>query len=225
MDREVTTLFLDIGGVLLTNGWDHRMRRRAAERFGLDQDELDERHHLTFDTYEVGKLSLDEYLRRTVFYRQRAFSPEDFRDFMFSQSQPYPDMIDFVRRLRKRYRLRVVAVSNEGRELTIHRIRSFGLSGFMDAFICSCFVHVRKPDADIYRLALDVAQAAPEQVAYLDDRAMFVEVARGLGIRGVHHTGMGTSRDALAGVGLILGQGEEAAAGAGNEAGPGTPAV
>ncbi|MCG6962772.1 MAG: HAD family phosphatase [Acidobacteria bacterium] len=224
MNAEVTTLFLDIGGVLLTNGWDHGMRRRAAEHFGLDQEELDERHHLTFDTHEVGKLSLDEYLRRTVFYRQRAFSPEEFRDFMFSQSRPYPDMIDFVGRLRERYGLRVVAVSNEGRELTIHRIRSFGLSGFMDAFICSCFVHVRKPDADIYRLALDVAQAEPEEVAYLDDRAMFVEVARGLGIRGVHHTSLETSRDALAGFGLILGQGEEAAAAAGGEAGPGRSA-
>lgn len=211
MDGPVTTLFLDIGGVLLTNGWDHRMRRRAADHFGLDREELDERHHLTFDTYEVGKLSLSEYLQRTVFYQERSFSPEAFRNFMFSQSQPYQEMIDLIRRLRERYRLRVVAVSNEGRELTIHRIRSFGLSGFMDAFICSCFVHLRKPDADIYRLALDVAQAAPEEVAYLDDRAMFVEVARGLGIRGVHHTGVEASRDALAGLGLILGQGEAAA--------------
>lgn len=224
MDRAVTTLFLDIGGVLLTNGWDRHARYRAAEYFGLDQEELDERHHLTFDTHELGNLSLAEYLQRTVFYRRRAFSPEAFTRFMFDQSRPYPGMIDFVRRLREHYRLRVVAVSNEGRELTIHRIRSFGLSEFMDAFICSCFVHIRKPDADIYRLALDVAQVEPAEVAYLDDRKLFVEVAGGLGIRGVHHTDLDTSRDALAGFGLILGQGEEAAAAAGNETAPGRPA-
>ena len=90
----ITTLFLDIGGVLLTNGWDHAMRRQAAERFGLDYDEMNERHHLTFDTYEEGKLSLAEYLGRVVFYRPRSFSPEDFRDFIFAQSKPKPDMID-----------------------------------------------------------------------------------------------------------------------------------
>ena len=80
----ITTLFLDIGGVLLTNGWDRQARRLAAERFQLDHGEFDERHHLTFDTYEEGKLSLDEYLDRVVFFGERAFSREAFKAFMFS---------------------------------------------------------------------------------------------------------------------------------------------
>jgi len=208
MQRPVTTLFLDIGGVLLSNGWDRHMRRRAAARFGLDYEDLNERHHLTFDTYEAGKLSLEEYLARTVFYRERSFSAEAFRDFMFSQSRPFPEMIALVRRLREDYRLKLVAVSNEGRDLTLHRIDSFALAAFIDAFICSCFVHLRKPDTDIYRLALDVAQAAAEEVVYIDDRAIFVEVARGLGIRGVHHTGIKPTRAALAGFGLRIDEGD-----------------
>jgi putative hydrolase of the HAD superfamily len=223
-EQPITSLLLDIGGVLLTNGWDRHGRQKAADRFGLNYAYMDERHHLTFDTYEEGKLSLEQYLDRVIFFKERPFTREQFRQFMFAQSEPLTPMIEMIRALKWRYGLKIVAVSNEGRELTIHRIRSFGLSGFMDAFICSCFVHVRKPDADIYRLALDVAQAEPEEVAYLDDRAMFVEVARGLGIRGVHHTSLETSRDALAGFGLILGQGEEAAAAAGGEAGPGRSA-
>src|SRR5689334_24877355 len=113
----ITTLFLDIGGVLLTNGWDHNSRKRAAETFGLDYEEMNERHHLTFDTYEEGKLSLDEYLDRVVFYRERPFTRESFRDFMFGQSRPLPEMIDLVCRLKSLYRLKVAAVSNEGREL------------------------------------------------------------------------------------------------------------
>lgn len=202
----VTTLFLDIGGVLLNNGWDRHMRRLAADRFGLDYQELNERHHLTFDTYEAGKLSLGEYLARTVFFRERSFSPDAFRDFMFAQSRPLPEMIELVQELKARHGLRLVAVSNEGRELTLHRIRSFALDSFIDAFICSCFVHVRKPDSDIFRLALDVAAAKPEQVVYIDDRAMFVDVARGLGIRGIHHTGMRATRALLTGFGLGLGE-------------------
>ena len=199
---QITTLFLDVGGVLGTNGWDSPMRRRAAERFGLDFDDMDQRHHLTFDTYEEGKLSLDEYLDRVVFCRPRSFTHTDFRAFMFEQSQPDEPMIELVRRLKVRHRLRVTVVSNEGRELTLHRIEKFRLSEFVDAFIASSFVHCRKPDADIYRIALDVSQTTPERVAYVDDRAMFVEVAQGLGIHGIQHTNYDKTRAALAKVGL-----------------------
>jgi putative hydrolase of the HAD superfamily len=199
-----TTLFLDIGGVLLTNGWDHNMRQRAARLFGLDYAEMNERHHLTFDTYEEGKLTLDTYLDRVVFYKERSFSCQDFKDFMFAQSQPYPEMIELIRDLKARYGLKVAAVSNEGRELTVYRIEQFGLGEFIDFFISSCFVHYRKPDEDIYRIALDIAQVSPDEVVYIEDRAMFVQVARGLGLQGIQHTDFESTRDALAAFGLVL---------------------
>jgi putative hydrolase of the HAD superfamily len=202
---KITTLFLDIGGVLLTNGWDHHARRRAAQAFDLDYGEMDERHHLTFDTYEEGKLSLDEYLDRVVFFEEQPFSRGEFRSFMFAQSQPYPQMIELVRTLKTQYNLKIAAVSNEGRELTIYRIREFDLGSFIDFFVSSCFVHYRKPDADIYRMALDIAQVSPEQVAYLEDRAMFVSVAQDLGIQGILHTGYQSTQTALAALGLSAG--------------------
>lgn len=204
MAAPITTLFLDVGGVLLTNGWDRQARRLAAETFQLDYEEMNERHHLTFDTYEEGKLSLDDYLKRVVFYRERPFAQEEFRAFMFGQSRPFPEMIELVCQLKARHALKVAAVSNEGRELTEHRIETFGLGRFIDFFISSCFVHFRKPDADIYRIALDIAQVAPDQVVYLEDRPMFVEVACGLGINGLVHTDYAATRDKLAGYGLSL---------------------
>jgi len=204
INASITTLFLDIGGVLGTNGWDRAARRRAAERFGLDSAEMDERHHLTFDTYEAGKLSLDEYLDRVVFYRQCSFTRAEFREFMFAQSRPYPEMLALIRDLKAAHGLKVAAVSNEGRELAQHRVRDFGLTSFVDFFVVSSFVHFRKPDEDIYRLALDVAQAPANEVLYVDDRAMFVEVAQGLGIRGIHHTSYDTTRAALAELELHL---------------------
>ncbi|MBV6402251.1 MAG: Phosphoglycolate phosphatase [Anaerolineales bacterium] len=200
----ITTLFLDIGGVLLTNGWDRKARVRAAEKFGLDYDETDERHHLTFDTYEEGKLSLDEYLNRVVFYEKRPFSREEFKSFMYAQSQPFPEMIELMKSLKRQYHLRIAVVSNEGRELTTYRVRQFQLNTFIDFFVSSCFVHYRKPDADIYRMALDIAQASPEQVIYVDDRPLFVEVAQGLGIRGVIHKEYETTQKAMEGFGLSL---------------------
>ena len=193
----ITTLFLDIGGVLLTNGWDHNIRTRAAEKFSLDYNEINERHHLTFDTYEEGKLSLDEYLSRVVFYQERSFSREEFKAFMYAQSQPFPEMIELMRALKNQYGLQVAAVSNEGRELSVYRVQQFKLGTFIDFFISSCFVHYRKPDADLYHIALDIAQVSPEQVVYVDDRAMFVEVAQGMGIRGILHHGISPHRKPL----------------------------
>ncbi len=203
----VTTLFLDVGGVLLTNGWDHHMRQQAADQFHLDYDEMSARHGLSFDVYEQGKLTLDEYLDWLVFYQPRPFSRKAFHRFLLAQSQPFPEMIRLVGNLKSRYGLKIAVVSNEGRELTEYRIRKFNLGAFVDFFVSSCFVHFRKPDADIYRLALDVAQVKPEQVLYIDDRAMFVQVARGMGIRGIHHTGYETTRQALEKAGLSLTEG------------------
>ncbi|MFO0753867.1 MAG: HAD family phosphatase [Thermodesulfovibrionales bacterium] len=200
----ITTLFLDIGGVLLTNGWDRGSRRRAAETFGLDYTEMDERHHLTFGTYEEGKLSLHEYVNRVIFYEPRPFTREEFREFMFSRSRPHQEMIDLVRGLKARHGLKIVTLSNEGRELTLYRINAFSMAEYVDLFISSCFVHYRKPDTDIYRIAMDISQVRPSQAVYIDDRAMFVEIARSLGINGIHHTGTGSTRSALEGYGLTL---------------------
>jgi putative hydrolase of the HAD superfamily len=198
----IAALFLDIGGVLLTNGWDHIMRRRAAEKFDLDYDEMNERHHLTFDTYEEGKLDLVTYLNRVVFYKERPFSVDDFRDFLFAQSKPYNDMIELISGLKARYSLKTVAVSNEGRELTVYRNKKYKLGSFIDTFISSCFVHFRKPDEDIFRMALNVSEVEPDECVYIEDRPMFVEVAQGLGIRGIWHRDYESTKAALEELGL-----------------------
>ena len=182
-----TCLFLDIGGVLLTDGWDHHARKRAATHFKLDWTEMEYRHSLTFGAYEEGKLTLKEYLGRVVFYEERAFTPEQFRSFMFAQSKAHPGMIDLVARLKLRHGLKIAVVSNEARELNAHRIRKFKLGAVVDFFISSCFVHARKPDADIFRFALDIAQVPVEQVVYIENTPMFVEIAEGLGIRSILH--------------------------------------
>jgi putative hydrolase of the HAD superfamily len=200
----ITTLFLDIGGVLLTNGWDRAARKLAIQTYNLDAVEMEERHHLTFDTYEEGKLTLDEYLSRVVFYEDRSFTRQQFREFMFAKSAPYPEMLEMVTKLKAKYKLKIAIVNNEGRELNEHRIRHFNISSFVDFYISSCFVHFRKPDADIYKIALDIAQVKPGEVVYLEDRSMFVDVANGLGINGICHTDYESTRKKLEAFGLTL---------------------
>ena len=183
----VNTIFTDIGGVLLTNGWDRGCRRKAIDLFKLDPEETEERHHLTFDTYEVGKITLDEYLDRVVFYKKQSFTRKKFRQFMYDQSRPFPEMIALLQQLKKKYGLKIAVVSNEGRELAEYRIKQFNLHQLADFFIVSSFVHFRKPDVDIFRIALDTAQVRPAQVVYIEDRPMFVQVAKGLNIHGLRH--------------------------------------
>jgi putative hydrolase of the HAD superfamily len=201
----VTTLFLDIGGVMLSNGWGHESRRSAADVFTLDFDEMDERHHVIQITYEEGKITLNDYLKRVVFYQKRSFTINQFRDFMFSQSTPNLEMIEYIRQLKDQYNLKIAVVNNEGRELNEHRIKKFKLNQFVDFFISSCFVHFRKPDADIFRIALDIAQVPVQHVVYIEDMQMFVDVAKDLGIRGIHHKNYLSTSDELALMGLKSG--------------------
>lgn len=202
MADKIYALFLDIGGVLLTNGWDRHARSSAIKKFNLEEEDVQERHHLTFDTYESGKLSLDQYLGRVVFFKERNFSKDDFKKFMFSNSKPFPDMINYIKDLKKKYNLRIFAVSNEGRELNDYRIKTFKLYEVFDGFISSSFVHFRKPDEDIFRVALDISQIPPENVVYVDDRDMFVEIAKSMGIKGVHHETLERTKQILNGFGL-----------------------
>jgi len=198
----ITALFLDIGGVLLTDGWGHVSRKLAVKAFDLNPEEMEGRHNQAFDTYELGKLTIEEYLSRVVFYEERPFTPAQFRKFMFAQSKPYPKMIELVRKLKARHGLKVAVVSNEARELNSYRIRKFKLDGFVDFFISSCFVHLRKPDADIFRVALDIAQVPANQVVYIENLLMFVQVAESLGIRGICHTDYKSTCAKLASFGL-----------------------
>jgi len=199
---KIRALFLDIGGVLLTDGWSHGDNKLSAKEFNLDLDELTLRHSAALDTYELGKLNFEEYLKLVVFYKKRPFTLAQFRKFIFAQSKPYPEMIELIRRLKARYGLKVIVVSNEGRGLNEYRIKKFKLDRFVDSFISSCYVHLRKPDAGIFRLALDTAQVPVDQVLYIDNTPMFVEVAQGLGIRAILHADYNSTRAKLASLGL-----------------------
>ena len=197
-------MFLDIGGVLLTNGWDHRARWRAAKHFKLDWAEMQERHELNFEIHEEDKITFREYLDRVIFWEKRPFTRVEFRQFMFAQSKSFTEMIELVRNLKAKYGLKIIVVSNESRELNAHRIRQFKLGGFVDAFISSCFVRLRKPDADIFKLALDIAQIPARQIIYIENTPLFVHIAEGMGIRSVLHTDYKSTCTKLASFGLDI---------------------
>ena len=198
----ISCAFLDIGGVLLTDGWDHLARKRAAAHFKLDRAEMEDRHHLIFEIYEQGKITLEEYMSLVVFHKKRPFTRNQFRRFMFAQSKPFPEMIELVAQLKLRLGMKIAIISNEGRELNAYRIRKFKLDQFVDCFISSCYVHIRKPDVDIFRLALDIAQVQASQAVYIENTPMFVQIAQGLGIQSILHTDLRSTCAKLSAIGL-----------------------
>ena len=179
----ISALFWDIGGVLLTNAWDRTERGRAFEHFGLDPDEFHSRHEMVVSSFERGKISLDEYLDRTVFYCPRSFTRNAFRDFMFELSQPLPERLPFVLELADSSKYFMGTINNESRELNLHRIEKFRLREVFRVFFSSCFVGYRKPERDIYRLALETTQFPAEECCFLDDRAINLEGAAQLGMQ------------------------------------------
>jgi putative hydrolase of the HAD superfamily len=181
------SLFWDIGGVLATNGWDHNSRMDAVKTFGLDWEEYRERHDLSFPAFDAGQITLDQYLDRTLFYRARKFTREEFTAFMFAQSKEYPEsraVLADAARTRKYY---IASINNEPRELNQYRIEAFNLRKDFQAFFSSCYLNARKPEEAIYRIALEVSQRAPEKSVFIDDRLLNLENPRRLGMQVVHY--------------------------------------
>ena len=179
---EIKALFWDVGGVLLTNAWDRTQREASLEHFHLDREEFADRHELVVSSFERGKISLDEYLDRTVFYRPRPFGREEFKNFMFSLSQPNPEALAFAKRLADSGKYLMGTINNESRELNQYRIEKFGLRAIFKVFVSSCLVGLRKPEEGIYRLALDITQQIADECCFIDDRALNLEMARRLGM-------------------------------------------
>jgi len=198
----IHAIFWDVGGVLLSNAWDHSERTAALAHFQLDQEEFHSRHEMVVSSFERGKISLDEYLDSAIFYRQRSFSRAEFRDFMFSLTQPKAEVLDFARALAASGKYFMGTINNESRELNLYRIEKFGLRGIFRLFVSSCFVGLRKPESGIYRLAIDMTQIKPEECCFIDDRALNLECAAALGMKTIQMRGLGNLREGLSKLGV-----------------------
>lgn len=198
-------IFTDVGGVIATNGWDTPLRERMVERFSLNQKEVDDRHHLMFDSYERGKLTFEDYLKWTVFYEPRPFSLEEVRQWIFDQARPLPGTYNLYQRVKTRCAIKLALISNEGAGLTQDRVKRFQLGELADYMVFSNAVGMRKPDPGIWKLALSLADLTPEQVIYIDDRKMFADFAGSLGFTAYQHVSAAETERYLASQGLYAG--------------------
>lgn len=194
---KIKVVFMDIGGVLLTNGWDHNSRQKAAKHFDFDYDEMNILHNFIYNVFEIGSISLDEYLETVVFNCPRNFTKFDFKEFIFSQSEELPEMLSWLKIWKKQTDLPVFAISNEGFELNDYRIKKFQLHQVFDGFFSSCYLRIRKPDPRIFQKAMKIAQIKPEKCLYFDDRPMLVHASKKLGMTAILHEKFETTKEVL----------------------------
>jgi putative hydrolase of the HAD superfamily len=196
---EIKAIYCDVGGVLLTNGWDHHSRKRVVEAFGLDLAEFEKRHDEPNDKWEKGHITIDEYLDLTVFYEARPFTREAFVRAMTSESKVlYPESVRIVAGLRHSGRYTVAMLNNESAELNDYRIHEFGLQQCFECFFSSCYVGLRKPHPPIYLLALKLLQRRPHECVFIDDRSENVAAAVAVGMHGIQFQSPAQLRDELA---------------------------
>jgi putative hydrolase of the HAD superfamily len=193
----ITTIFWDVGGVLLTNAWDRTERQQALEKFRLDAAEFQRRHDPLVPAFERGEITLDHYLKKTVFYIHRPFQPEEFEDYMLSLSRPDPEALALARHLTDTRKYLMGTINNESRELNAYRIERFRLAEIFSVFVSSCFVKLRKPDKEIYQLALDITQRTPAECCFIDDREKNLEAPSALGMHTIVMKGAAQLREEL----------------------------
>lgn len=201
---KITTVFWDIGGVVLTNGWDHNSRQEAANTFQLDWEEYRERHDLSFPAFDAGNITLDQYLDRTLFYRSRTFTREEYTAFMFAQSKEYPETRQLLRELARIGKYFVASINNEPLELNNYRIEAFKLREDFQVFFSSCYLHARKPEEQIFQMALEVSQRPAEECVFIDDRSLNLENPRRMGMHVIHHKNAAQTRAEMQAFGIEL---------------------
>lgn len=194
---QVKVIFMDIGGVLLTNGWDYQSREKAAKVFNFDFQEMNILHNFIYNVFEIGSVSLDQYLNTILFYSPRDFTKEEFIEFMFAQSTELPQMLEWLKKWKTQTDLPVFAISNENLDLNEYRIQTFKLHELFDGFFSSCYVGARKPDPRIFKMAMDITQVKPNECLYFDDRPMLVNAAKNLGMTSILHENFETTKNIL----------------------------
>ena len=203
---EISTVLWDVGGVLLTNGWDHAERAAVLRQFELDADAFEQRHELANDAWEKGFMTAEQYLLQTVFYQPRPFTPDAFLDEMKKQSLLLPHgAMRILQELAASDELELAILNNEARELNDYRIERFQFGRYFDVFLSSCYLGLRKPDHRFFDLALDVLQRDPEEVVFIDDRLHNCEAAQALGIHAIRYQDEAQCVHALERLGLNTG--------------------
>jgi putative hydrolase of the HAD superfamily len=202
--RPFDVILFDIGGVLLTNGWDHGDREQIFNRFGIDVTDYQERQSKLYEPWDTGRITADQFLSETIFHCPRPFTREEFWQAVLACSQWLEDgALGILEEIVASNRYLVGALNNEPRETNQYRFEHFGLSRWLRVRLSSCYLGLRKPDLAYYRRAIEILGVLPERILFIDDRIVNVEAAQQVGLRALHYEGAQKLRGELEELGVL----------------------
>jgi len=192
-DTEFEAILFDVGGVMLTNGWDHRERAAVLDSFGIvgdDRERLEARHNEPYDALERDLITIDEFLQQAIFFEPRSFTPAEFLEAMKQQSKTIPDnAMGILAEVSASDKWIVGLLNNESRVLHEYRMEKFGIGEYVDVQFSSPYVALRKPEPAIYNRALDILSIPGDRVLFIDDRANNTSAAAAAGMHAIQFLG------------------------------------
>jgi len=188
VSSSIRTVFWDVGGVILTNGWDLTQRTRVLSRLGVDLEAYEEIHERVNYYWERGLINAEDFFMQTVLRTNPKLNLTF--DLLWPQvcaesKVLHAECLDILAELKEQRKFRLATLNNESRELNEHRLNAFKLRSLFDYFICSGYVHEMKPNPGIYRSAIDISGYAPERALFIDDKPENCEAAISLGMQAI----------------------------------------
>jgi HAD superfamily hydrolase (TIGR01509 family) len=188
VSASIRTIFWDLGGVVLTNGWDPGQRKRVLSRLGVNLEAYEELHDRANYYWERGLLTAKDFFSQTVLL------PNPKLDLTFDMLWPqvcaaskvlHPECLDMLAELKQMGRYRIATLNNESRELNEYRLDAFKLRSLFDYFICSGYVHEMKPNLGIYKSAIDISGFAASSALFIDDKPENCAAAEAVGMHAI----------------------------------------
>jgi putative hydrolase of the HAD superfamily len=197
-------ILFDVGGVLLTNGWDHCEREHVLDRFHVDKAAFETRHARLNDPWERDAISMQEYLDEVLFYEPRSFTREDFVTAICEESAVLSDSgIGILEELAASGKCMLGALNNEARVPNDYRFHTFGLRNYFDVTLSSCYLGLRKPHREIYDRAVDILSRPADRILFIDDRPENVAAALAVGMKAIQFSGAEPLRRELETLGVM----------------------
>jgi epoxide hydrolase-like predicted phosphatase len=185
----IRAVIFDFGGVLLRTE-DPNPRQQLAARLGKPKEQL---YHAIFDSESarqatLGKISAEahwEVVRQALGIGEEAY--QEVRDEFWAGDRLDIELIGYLRGLKLAYK--TALLSNAWDDLRAVIQRNWEITDVFDEMIISAEVGIAKPDARIYRIAVERLGVVPQEAVFVDDFIDNIESASAFGLQTIHFQG------------------------------------
>ena len=175
-------------GMVLTGEPDSSAHDAMVRITGLPVDDFERYYWADRHAYDEGKLSGVMFWQKFARDSGLPLGPAQIDELNRQDARMWttqnPAMLTWQRSL-KAAGLRTAILSNMGDSVLENIKREFRWIDDFDVLVWSYQLHMAKPDAAIYRHALERLGTRPAETLFIDDKRVNVEAAEALGLKGL----------------------------------------